>query len=116
MPRREFSAKVKVAAFARCGGLCEKCSARLSPGKIDYDHIIPDALGGEPTLDNCAVLCRSCHRGAGSKTSADVKIIAKAKRVAAKHTGAKAAPRRKIPGSKGSGVRKRMDGTVEWER
>lgn len=51
MSRREFSKRVMRDAFLRAGGRCEGdgCGARLTPGKFAYDHIIPDALGGEPT-------------------------------------------------------------------
>lgn len=85
--RREFSSKIKVAAFRRADGRCEKCSVRLSVGKFAYDHRIPDAMGGEPTLDNCEVLCTACH---SAKTrTVDVPRIAKARRQAAKHIGIK---------------------------
>ncbi len=76
--RTEFSAKVKAAAAMRANGNCEECTRKLLTGDFHYDHVIPDALGGEPTLENCAVLCRSCH---GIKTAkADVPRIAKANR------------------------------------
>lgn len=88
MTRREFSKKTRAEAFMRCGGLCEGCGARLKTGEGEYDHRIPDALGGEPTLDNCQVLCVPCHRGAGAKTAQDVKAIAKVKRIQMKHSGA----------------------------
>jgi 5-methylcytosine-specific restriction enzyme A len=81
MTRREFSAKVKVAAFERAKGRCERCTARLVVGKIEYDHVIADALGGEPTLENCAVLCSACH---GIKTPADTTKAAKVKRTTRK--------------------------------
>ncbi len=61
MARREFSRKVKSQAWERCGGRCEKCTAKLFPGKFAYDHDLPDQMGGEPTLDNCRVLCDACH-------------------------------------------------------
>jgi 5-methylcytosine-specific restriction enzyme A len=83
----EFTKKVRGLAFARCKGKCEKCSAALKVGEGEYDHVIPLALGGESTLENCEVLCRPCHRDPGSKTAQDVKRIAKAKRTAAAHTG-----------------------------
>lgn len=78
--RQEFSAKVKVAAFERAKGCCELCKTgiRLRPGDIYYDHRNPDALGGEPTLENCQVLCRSHH--AAKTADEDVPAIAKAKR------------------------------------
>ena len=76
--RREFPAKVMVAAFKRAAGRCEKCTARLHVGKFAYDHIIPDQLGGEPTLENCQVICTACH-SVKTRTK-DVPAIAKAKR------------------------------------
>lgn len=76
--RHEFPAKIKAAAALRANGKCEECTRRLLTGDFHYDHVIPDALGGEPTLENCAVLCRSCHR---IKTgSGDIPRIAKAAR------------------------------------
>lgn len=84
--RNEFSAKTKVAAFERSGGQCEQCTRKLYPGDFHYDHEIPDQLGGSNGLDNCRVLCRSCH---GSKTAEfDIPHISKAKRIEQKHVGA----------------------------
>jgi len=76
--RREFSTAVKRDAAARANGKCEECGARLPYGGFHFDHVIPDGLGGEPTLDNCAVLCLPCHRAKTSKV--DVPRIAKTKR------------------------------------
>ena len=107
--RREFSAKVKVAAFQRAAGHCEGCTAHLMPGRFAYDHVLPDALGGEPVLENCAVLCSACH---GSKTATgDVPRIAKMKRQRVKHLGARTTSR-PLPGSKRSGWKRGFDGTV----
>ena len=69
-----------------------------------------DGLGGEPTLENCEVRCTACKK---AKDKVDNKIMAKADRVLMKTYGLK---RRKGPpmmGTKASGFRKRMDGTVE---
>lgn len=112
MARREFSAKTKVAAFERCGGKCERCSAHLMPGKIDYDHIVPDALGGEPDLDNCAVLCRACHSAPGGKTSGDITTIARTKRLKAAHIGAAPKSRNPLPASRSGRWKKKLDGSV----
>lgn len=87
MSRREFSAKVKVAAYERSGGHCEMCSAPLRVGKFQYDHAIPDALGGEPTLENCVVACDACH--AAKTHKGDVPRIAKMKRQRSAHIGAR---------------------------
>lgn len=107
--RREFPAKVRAAAFDRSGGHCEKCTAFLYTGKFAYDHIIADSIGGEPTLSNCAVLCDNCHDEKTAKL--DTPRAAKTKRQHSKHIGAR--PRSRMPGSRASGLKKRMDGTVE---
>jgi len=88
--RREFSVKVKLAAYERCQKdgkpHCEACGLRIV-GLPEYDHIKPDGLGGEPTLDNCAVLCGKCHR---LKThEEDRPIMAKADRQKKKAAGIK---------------------------
>lgn len=108
--RREFPAKVKVAAYERSAGRCECCTARLAVGKFHYDHRVPDAMGGEPTLDNCEVLCTACH--SAKTTGSDVPAIAKAKRREARHIGAKARTRSPLPGGRDSKWKKRLDGTV----
>lgn len=100
MARREFPARVRVAAFERAGGICEhvdgdgfRCTTKLRPGDLFYDHIIPDGLGGEPTLDNCQCLCRSHH---DPKTHlVDVPRIAKMKRQRVGYINAK--PKRPWP-------------------
>lgn len=61
--RTEFPKRVKAAAFARCcddKGIphCETCGIVLTGGNIVYEHVQPDGLGGEPTLENCKVFCR----------------------------------------------------------
>ncbi len=85
--RREFSAKVKVAAFERAGGRCESCKVKIRPGNgPEYDHSTPAAVGGSATIDNCRVLCRNCH---GAKTArTDVPQIARTKRIQRKHINA----------------------------
>lgn len=84
--RTEFTRKVRAQAFERAKGRCEICTAKLAVGKFHYDHVIPTAVGGEATLENCQVACVSCH---GAKTDAkDKPEIARTKRIRDKHTGA----------------------------
>ena len=91
--RREFSKQVKRDAFMRANGRCEgnpygdRCPVKLTIGKYHYDNVIPDGLGGEPTLDNCAVLCVACHKD--KTTSKDVPAIAKTKRIQDRERGIK---------------------------
>lgn len=93
--RREFKKQVMLQALLRAGGKCESdaCRARgdkqlkLATGDIFYDHRIPDQLGGEPTLENCQILCKLCHKA--KTTKEDVPRIAKAKRQQLRHLGIK---------------------------
>lgn len=107
MARREFPGKVRALAFERAGGCCEKCGVRLGAGKVHYDHVLPDALGGEPTLENCAVLCRPCH---GEKTAKeDVPRIRKADRQRRRHIGAHQS-KHPIPGGKNHPLKRKLNG------
>lgn len=90
---------------------CAITAEPLIPGTtaIEYDHIIPLAMGGRDEVDNLQAVLKSAHR---EKTSEDVAKIAKAKRVKAKHTGMETETSQPLPGSKRSPWKKRMDGTV----
>jgi hypothetical protein len=98
--RTEFSKPTKRDAFERCEGLCEgilssgdRCCANLGKKLHHFDHIIPDAIGGDNSLQNCQVLCKPCHDDKTRKI--DIPIIAKAKRISDKHNGIRS-PRQKI--------------------
>lgn len=90
--RLEFSRKTKVIIIARAAGYCEACSAVLKPGEGEVDHILPCALGGEPTVANGRLICRVCHV---EKSATDIRSIRKADRSRDKATGA-IAPKQKI--------------------
>ena len=113
--RAEFSKKTKAEAFLRDGGCCVECGAKLHSETTEYDHIKPCALGGDNSLDNCQCLCCDCHKG---KTKGDVKTIAKTKRQYNKANGITTRRKAKIPsrpfaGSRASGWKKKLDGSVE---
>lgn len=107
--RREFSDKVKLAAFQRSNGICEmpSCGAKLFTGKFTYDHRVPDQLGGDPTLENCQVICRECDR---AKTRKDAGDIAKARRRQKHHLGIR--KRSTFSCSKDSRFKKKINGEV----
>lgn len=106
--RHEFSAKTKALASIRADGKCESCTAPLSEGRYHYDHDIPDALGGDNSLENCRVLCTTCHRDKTGKR--DVPRIAKAKRNWRKSRGIK--KRSRFPGARTSRFKKKLNGEV----
>jgi 5-methylcytosine-specific restriction endonuclease McrA len=90
--RKEFPKSVKVAAIKRATRdsvtYCEGCNL---PTKVwHYDHVNPDGLTGEPTIENCELLCLPCH---AEKTKQDVGQIAKAKRREAKALGVRKTPK-----------------------
>ncbi|MCK1459128.1 HNH endonuclease [Bradyrhizobium sp. 2] len=63
--RREFPQSVRKAALKRCTRdskpHCETCDAELGERTgIIFEHVTPDGLGGEPTLENCKVHCKTC--------------------------------------------------------
>lgn len=111
--RVEFTRKTRAEAFARCGGKCEGCGARLKAGEGEYDHRIPCAHGGEATLENCQVLCRGCHKAKTARNKAETE---RAKRRADKHSGAWKPSSRPIPGSRNTPFKRKINGeTVRRE-
>lgn len=88
MARTEFTRKTKQEALKRAEIKCEatgtrygfeegqRCNCSLSLG-VQYDHAVPDALGGDNSLQNCLAICVQCHK---FKTRNDVKQIAKSNR------------------------------------
>jgi len=125
--REEFSTEVRRAAWQRANGACEgrvmsielseygfpkmvRCNAPIDLGEFHYDHIIPYWTCRDSSLSNCQVLCRACHH---RKTKGDVKDIAKVKRLQDKRGKVRKPKGRPMPGTKRSGLRKRMSGQVE---
>ena len=89
MSRKEFPLKVRVTVIKRatrdCVIYCEGCGLPIK-GLFQIDHIIPDSLGGQQTLDNAQLLGRCCY---SVKNPNDTRKAAKTKRVEAKYLGAK---------------------------
>lgn len=108
--RREFPKKVKLATWQRSGGCCEDCGIKIVVGNgPEYDHVIEAYLGGEPTLENCIVLCIPCHK---AKTTERRPEIDKTRRTFEKQANLRRA-RQPMPGSRRSKFKRKMDGTVE---
>lgn len=104
--------RVKLRIFERFNQHCNSCGllivGRLRPA---YDHIIALANGGRNIESNIQLLCSACH---ATKTKSDVAIKSATYNKRAKRLKLK--KRKLIPGSKGSGFRKKMDGTVVREK
>jgi hypothetical protein len=62
--RTAIPADVKRAVWQRDGARCVECGgAEL----LEYDHVIPVALGGATTLANLQLLCGPCNRAKGER-------------------------------------------------
>lgn len=113
--RQEFSRQTRRDAFLRAEGRCEntdsdgtRCSLKLGPGNLIYDHIIPWEISRDSSLGNCQCLCKLHDK---KKYSTDRANIDRAKRVFDGHIGAKVS-RTPMPCGRKSQWKKRMDGSV----
>jgi hypothetical protein len=54
---------VKMFVWKRDGGRCVRCGSQAD---LEFDHIIPFAMGGSSTARNLQILCASCNRSKGA--------------------------------------------------
>ena len=102
-------ARVKLRVYYRFGGICQICFAKEKVLGPEYDHRVALINGGKHAESNLVPVHPRCHQ---AKTRQDVAEKSATYRTQLHHLGIKKA-RRPMPGSKASGWRKRMDGTVE---
>lgn len=57
--REPIPREVRRAVFERDGGKCTECGSTFD---LQYDHVIPVALGGASTVKNLQLLCADCNR------------------------------------------------------
>lgn len=107
MSRHEFSRETRREALKRSGLKCEasgprygleegqRCNCSLSLG-VQYDHDVPDQLGGDNSIENCRAVCIQCHK---IKTRGDIRQIRKSDRQRDKASGViRSAGKIKSPG------------------
>ena len=117
MTRREFPLAVKRAAFTRADGICEcGCGQPFTDHPKErpvYDHRVPDALGGEPTLENCRCIRKCCHDYETFAKGGDITKIAKAKRGERERQGLAAPKRSRFATSRDGAWKATVGGQVE---
>lgn len=102
--------RVRLRIFEAHGGVCHLSGRRIQAGEPwDCDHIVALVNGGEHRETNLAPALRDKHR---EKTALDVaeKSIVRRKRM--KSLGIVPKKGRPIPGSKLSGLKRKMNGEV----
>ena len=110
MKRIRISTTTRVKIFTKDDGICHLCNMKVLPGQEwDVSHEVPLEAGGADDMTNWRVAHRKCHRKHTAEV--DIPVIAKLKRVSARHIGAKVS-KNPIPGSKNSPWKRKMDGTV----
>ena len=57
---RRYTIKCQVFQRDRCKCVNEKCSGK--DNKLEMHHILFQCEGGEDDMDNCVVLCNTCHK------------------------------------------------------
>lgn len=57
--RPHIPRELRRAVFERDGGRCVECCSNFD---LQYDHILPIALGGATSLENLQLLCGPCNR------------------------------------------------------
>ncbi len=110
--RKRRTPKQREAICVAHDWVCCLCDRKIDPVREKWilEHLLALAAGGTDTEDNMAPAHHTCSI---EKTKKDLGIIAKINRVRSKHLGTKIKSGRPMPGTKRSGWKKRMDGTVE---
>lgn len=108
--RKPLTKKQMLLLLIEHDGRCCICGEKIQVGQAWDEHINPLWLDGDNSASNRAPAHEKCAR---QKSADETSVRAKIRRVAEKHFGPRKAKTRPMPGSKASGLRKRMNGTVE---
>jgi 5-methylcytosine-specific restriction protein A len=101
---------VRLRVLLRFDRKCQECGVEIDAKRWICDHRTALINGGENRETNLGPIHEACDK---TKTAADVGLKSIVYRKAAKHAGICLRKGRPMPGSRASGFRKRMDGTVE---
>lgn len=105
--RRALTQKERTEMFVAQKGKCGCCGRKLQRGQYHADHKQALEHGGDNDLGNIWLICLDCHK---AKTRKDHQARAKGDRIS---VGGRQRSGPPLPGTRASGIRKRMNGTVE---
>jgi 5-methylcytosine-specific restriction enzyme A len=112
--RKRLTDQQRAKLFLDRGGKCHNCTRVIRAGEEWVaEHLQSLSTGGGNEPENWGLTCCNCLP---AKNAADAKIAAKARHVATAHlvpTSQRQKLGRPMPGTKASGLRKRMSGEVE---
>lgn len=114
-PRQVLTDQQRVKLFLERGGICHRCTVKITRGRKWYDeHLQSLGTGGTNAWDNRVLTCENCFH---PKNADDAKKLAKMRSTAV-HNIIPPSQRQKkgrpLPGTKRSGWKHKMGGG--WER
>jgi hypothetical protein len=62
-PRDVIAEEIRLAVWRRDAGRCVSCGSKQ---RLQFDHVIPVALGGAGTVENLQLLCAACNGAKGA--------------------------------------------------
>jgi 5-methylcytosine-specific restriction protein A len=111
--RRAMSGARRLRIWESHKGVCGLCDRKITSGDpwiIEHRRAL--VLGGADTDANCVPVHKACADAKTHGPAGDLALGAKAKRVKAKHVGAKPPSRTPLPFGRGTRWKKKMDGSV----
>ncbi|CAO4179071.1 HNH endonuclease [Methylorubrum populi] len=110
--RKPLTPSQKLELYEAQGGICPLCTLPMRPGKRLIDeHLRSLGLGGTNDFGNRAIVHEACAQAKTHGPEGDLARIADAKSQKRSILGFEK-PRRPMPGSKASGLKRGFDGQV----
>lgn len=110
-PRPSWTASQRLKIFNANDGRCHICTVKIWPGqKWIVEHPKARGLQGSDDIREMKPAHEDCHK---SKTAAEVAIMRKADRQGKAMRGLKRRKGPPMPGTRASGWKRKIDGTVE---
>lgn len=107
-PDAKVPPRVRLRVFEANGGMCWLSGRKIMPGEPwDLEHKVALINGGEHREANMAPALKDKHRAKTAEDVAEKSAVAEKRK---KHLGIR--PRSRMPGSRSSNLKKRMDGKV----